>query len=341
MSREAAARRARRLVRCYPACWRARYEVEFVELLIDDMLERPHALSRTVDVVRSGLQARLTDRGLAGASAAPQLMVRARLGVVWLAVAAFLAAGVAVWSQLTIGWQWSSPTASATRTGMLTMSAAMLGFGILAVLAAAPILWVAGRHLLWVRDRRLLGPLLAVGVGGLVLIAGSIHFGHGWPGTGGHPWAGRDLVPGAVARFCWAATLWITSYWAHPGALASFPAQELAWMVVSPAALVVLMLGSSAMLRRLPLSSRVLRYESWLGVATAVVMAGFLAGAASWIVSGGPAPRGLFRIGVIDLTAIVVMAAALIVAFAAAQRALAVRPAGPQAAAGPDGPAAD
>ena len=36
------------------------------------------------------------------------------------------------------------------------------------------------------------------------------------------------------ARFCWAATLWITSYWAHPGALATFPTSEVAWIGASP-----------------------------------------------------------------------------------------------------------
>ena len=337
MSEHAAARRARRLARLYPPRWRARYEAEFVQLLIDDITERPHSLSRTVDVIRSGLHARLTDRGLAGASAAPQLMVRAHLCVLGLAVSAFLAAGVAVWAQLTIGWQWSSPAAPATRTGMLTMSAMMLGFGILALLAAIPVAWAAARHLVLARDAALRRPLLAFGLGSLVLIAGSIHFGHGWPGTGGHPWPGRALVPDAIARFCWAGTLWITSYWAHPGALASFPASELAWMVISPIALVVMLLAGRELVRRLPLSSRLLRYQSWLGLGAGVLMAVFLAGAGSWIVSGGPAPRGLFRVGAIDLTAVVVMAVALIVAVGAARRALAVRPGGPATWAGPAG----
>jgi len=94
-------------------------------------------------------------------------------------------------------------------------------------------------------------------------------------------------------------------------------------MVVSPIALLAILTGAAKTLRRLPLSPRVLRYESWLGTAAALAMAGFLAGASSWIVSGGPAPRGLFRVGAIDSVAIAVMAAALILAFRAAQRALA------------------
>jgi hypothetical protein len=128
-----------------------------------------------------------------------------------------------------------------------------------------------------------------------------------------------------VARFCWAATLWITSYWAHPGALATFPAVEIAWMIASPVALLALLTGVAATLQLLPLSARLMRYESWLGLSAGVVMAGFLAGASSWIVSGDPAPRGLFGVGAIDVIGVGVMAGALIVAFRAAQRALAAR----------------
>ena len=180
------------------------------------------------------------------------------------------------------------------------MSGAMLGFALLAVLGAVPLVWTICREIAAGRGHPLVLPLLAVGAGGLTLVVGSIHFGHGWPGTGGHPWAGRDIVPGQVARFCWAATLWITSYWAHPGALASFPAAEIGWMVVSPVAFATVLIGAAKTLGRLHISSRILRYESWLGLVAGSVMAVCLAGAGSWIVSGSPAPRGLFRVGAID-----------------------------------------
>jgi hypothetical protein len=323
---ETAERRARLLVRCYPPAWRARYGDEFMQLLVDEMAERPRSPRRAADVVRSGLIARLESAGLAGDTLDPQQQVRAGLAALSVAISAFLAAGVAVWAQLTIGWQWSAPAAPATKTGMLVMSGAMLGFALLAVLGAVPLVWTICRELAAGRGRPLVLPLLAVGAGGLTLVVGSIHFGHGWPGTGGHPWAGRDIVPGEVARVCWAATLWITSYWAHPGALASFPASEIGWMFVSPVAFAAVLIGAAKTLGRLQISARVLRYESWLGLLAGSVMAAFLAGAGSWIVSGSPAPRGLFRVGAIDALGIVVMAGALIFAFRAAQRTLSAHP---------------
>jgi hypothetical protein len=315
-----ASRRAARLISCYPRAWRARYGEEFTQLLVDDISERPRSLARTADVLKSGVLARLAYAGLAGDALAPHQQLRKGLGIVGFSASAFLAAGVAIWSQLTIGWQWSAPAAGATKAGMLVMTGALVLVAATAVLCAAPILWLVCREFARRRGRSLALPLIAVAAGGLVLVLGSTHFGHGWPGTGGHPWSGRDVVPGWVARFSWAATLWITSYWAHPGVLSSFPASEVAWMLVSPIALSAIVIGVAKTLRRLAVPERVLRYEAWLGLTATIVMAGFLAGASSWVVSGGPAPRGLFRVGVIDVVAIAVMAASLVVAFRAAQR---------------------
>jgi hypothetical protein len=69
---------------------------------------------------------------------------------------------------------------------MLVMSGAMLGFALLAVLSAIPLLWLICRELVGGRGRKLLLPLVVTGFGAGVLIVGSIHFGHGWPGAGGH-----------------------------------------------------------------------------------------------------------------------------------------------------------
>jgi hypothetical protein len=51
----------------------------------------------------------------------------------------FAVAGIALWSQLTIGWQWSAPSSGATRTGMLLMSGSVLALVVLALLAIAPV----------------------------------------------------------------------------------------------------------------------------------------------------------------------------------------------------------
>jgi hypothetical protein len=154
----------------------------------------------------------------------------------------------------------------------------------------------------------------------LVLVIGGRHMANGWPGTGGHPWPQRGLVPGGVAAFGWALTLSVTSYWAHPAALLAFPAAELAWMVISPAALAVMAAGLARLVRRLDLPPRLLRYQARLGQLAAAGMAVFLAGAASWVLAGQHGPGTLFRPGAIDVAALAAMALALAVGWHALRR---------------------
>ena len=66
MKAQTAERRARLLVRCYPPAWRARYGDEFVQLLVDEISERPRSLSRSGGVVRCGGMARMEAGGRAG-----------------------------------------------------------------------------------------------------------------------------------------------------------------------------------------------------------------------------------------------------------------------------------
>jgi hypothetical protein len=318
-------RRARRLLRLYPRAWRNRYGEEFEQLLIADIDERPQSRSRTLDLIRRGSFARLAQAGLTSDALDPARQLRAGVVAIGCAFCLFLTFGVGIWSQLTIDWQWSAPPAASTRTGMLMMSAVLAAFVLLLALAAVPLAWIVTRTAIRSRDAKLLAIVAVASLAVAVLIVGSVHIGHRWPGTGGHPWSGRDIVPGPVARFCWAATLWVTSYWAHPAALRSFPASEVEWMIVCPAALLTAFIAGASALRRARPSERVLRYELSLGVALVAAMAVFLAGAGSWVV-GGRAAGGLFRVGVIDAVGVTAMSGALSLAFVAAHRSLAAMP---------------
>jgi hypothetical protein len=307
--------RAARLLRWYPPAWRARYGDEFAELLIAEFADQPRSWRRTADVVRGGLLARLTGAGLTSHQLEPAQQARAGLATTACALAAFLAFGTAMWAQLTIGWEWAPPDAALTRFAMVAMSAAVLLLGLLALLAVLPVAWCAARRMLGSPGRRLRGPVLLALLGAGVLAAGSHHFQNAWPGTGAHYWAQRGLVPvpGGVAAFSWAATLSVSSYWAHPAALAAFPAAEVAWMAVSPLALIALAVGIAGMVRRLDLAPGLLRYEAWLASGAAVGMVVFLAGASCWVLAEGSSP-GLFHAGAIDVGSLAVMMLALSVA---------------------------
>ena len=312
--------RAYRLLCWYPKEWRARYGDEFMELLVADLEERPHSLHRSLDIARGGLIARSASAGLGGQPLDPDEAPRRSLVAIGGALSIFVVFALAMWAQLTIGWQWSPPNTVGTSLAMFVMSAAIVAVGVLLLAAAVPIMWSLGRGLWRGRAGQLLPPLLLV-VGGIaVLVVGTHHFANGWPGTGGHAWGRQGIVPGGVAAYAWASTLFVTSYWAHPVALADFPAAEVAWMVVSPLALAATLVGLAKVVRRLDVSPRVLRYEKRLTFAATLAMAAFFTGAGMWVFDGGPGPRNLFHIGAIDLIDLGALALAMVVTGLAVRR---------------------
>jgi hypothetical protein len=236
---------------------------------------------------------------------------RASLASFGCAWALFAVLAVAVWAQLTIGWQWAKPQSAGTASAVIVMSAVMALFLVLTVLGAAPIVWIALTRIVRRQSPATARWSLMFLAGSALLVIGSRHFGNGWPGTGGHAWAHQGLVPGGVAAFTWAATLSVTSYWAHPGALIHFPITEVAWMAVSPVAMVCVVAGATKTFRRVALSDRLLGYERFLGRLCEMGMVVFLGAMCSWLFGGDPGPKNLFHFGAIDVGALIVMALAL------------------------------
>jgi len=319
--RSAAARRAQRLMRWYPGAWRARYGDEFAELLMSDICERPRSAARTLDVARGGVVARLARTGLCGVALGRSEQARASLALLGCCLAVFLGFGAAMWSQLTIGWQWSQPAHAATTVATVVTSVTMLAFAGLGLLAAAPVAWAVASRIVRGRSRGLVVPAVVFCVAVAVAVVGARHFQNGWPGTGGHAAGRPGLVPPGIAAFSWASTLFVSAYWAHPSALGAFPAAELAWMAVSPVALAVAVAAAATVVRRTELPLAVLRFEIRLGSAACAAMTVFLAGCCSWLAAGDRAQHDLFHFGAIDVAGVAVMTVALAIAQHAVHRA--------------------
>jgi hypothetical protein len=313
-------RRAERLLRWYPKTWRRRYGAEFSELLVAELDERPRSWKRAADVAWNGLVARMTAAGLTDHTIEPSDQVRASLASLGASLGVFSVFAVAIWAQLAVSWQWSSPPTEATYGAMILMSATMAVFLVLTVLAALPIGFRLVCELWRRRSGELVRPSLLMLTGAVFLVLGARHFAIGWPGSGGRPWSLRGLVPGNVAAFSWASTLSVSSYWAHPRALASFPTLEVAWMAMSPLAIFSVVAGLVKMLRRVVLTPRVLRYEAGLGRLAALAMVAFLLGSCAWVIDGVPGPRNLFHTGAIDVAGILAMAMAVAVGHRASRR---------------------
>jgi hypothetical protein len=306
-------RRADRLLWWYPRSWRTRYGDEFTELLSAEIAEQPRSLRRDVNVAASGLRNRLAQLALTGHPFDQRAAAKARLSMlIWCAAACGLL-GAAMWSQLAIGRQWAAPAQPGVGLAFELMTGAMLAFAMLAALllasASSLVLGAIRRR----QSRKLWLPVLLIGFGTTVIFIGGRHFANAWPGTGGHLLAHQALIPAWLAAFCWAATMWITSYLAHPGALAAFPVGQLAWMAACPAAIGALITGAARLLRGVGQSPGALRYEKWLaGIAGAGLLL-LTGGALSWLLSPGAGVIPAFHVGLIDkatMLAVVLLAAA-------------------------------
>jgi hypothetical protein len=310
-----------RLLRWYPRSWRDRYGDEFAELLAADLDERPRCWQRTVNVAANGLRSRLATAGLAGHALDPQAAARAGLITAACSAAAFAVTSGSLWSQLAICLQWAVPGQRGITQAMDLMSAAVLLCAVLAALAAAPVARAVIAAVARGNGRPLAWPAALIAASTLVIVTGGWHFQSRWPGTGGHLLAHQGLVPGGVAAFGWSTTMWMTTYWAHPAALAALPAGQIAWMVVCPAALGGLITGSGLLLRRVEMSPRVLRYETWLAHAAGAAMAVFAVGALWWLLTAAGQSGATFRAGTMDDGMVSVLAVAVAAGLTAARRA--------------------
>jgi hypothetical protein len=328
-------RQARRLLRWYPRSWRDRYGEEFAQLLISDLRERPHSTRRTLDVARGGLLARLAGAGLAGfplpaatagtavgpaAEQAQYRRVGVSLGSFGGALGVFLVFGAALWSQVLIARQWPvlPPAAPVVPFLAVLTTAAMLALVVLAVLAALPVLaTVAGRV---ARGERagLLRPAAVLAAASVVLFVGGRHFENNWLGTGGQ----HALIPSGLAAFVWAVTLFVSSWWAHPGMFATLSVDQRAWMALSPFILAAAVASAALLVRRARLAPRVAAFEAWIGLLACVAMAVFVVGYGVWIgFQAHSAPWLPLRnsVGVTDVAVVMILALALTVATGAAR----------------------
>ena len=339
---EAVARlRAAQLLVWYPRSWRERYGEEFTELLVSDITERPGSLGRTLDVAKGGLLARLAGAGLTGAglavhpgdpAAARGRHVAASLGTLAAASGVFLIVGAAQWSQLLIGWVWAARrqppgtavlVLAADRNATLGTSAAIIALLALGILAALPVLATVAARLAApgsaAQRIRLAVPAVTLIAALTALVAGGRSLENNWIGTGGL----HSPVPGGLAAFIWAVTLFVSAYWAHPGVLAAFPGTELAWMELSPLLFAVAVASAVILVRRAGLSPRLARFEARLGLACCAVMTAFLALCAAWLAADGPLAGGtpLFHAGWINVVSTAVLAVTLTAAVVAARTA--------------------
>jgi hypothetical protein len=212
---------------------------------------------------------------------------------------------------------------AADRNATLGASAAIIVLLALGVLGALPVLVTVAARLAAPgsvgKRLRLAVPAVTLIAALTALVIGGRSLENNWIGTGGL----HSPVPGGLAAFIWAVTLFVSAYWAHPGMLAAFPSVERSWMELSPLLLAVAVASAVVLVRRAGLPPRLARFEAGLGLACCAVMTAFLALCAAWLTADGPLAGGtaLFHAGWINVASTGVLALALTAAVAAARTA--------------------
>lgn len=306
----------------YPRAWQARYGEELRQLLLDDLAAGEWSAWWWLDVAWHGLAARLREEGPAGAFGDGPRLSRAT-GLLCAAVVACGVVGMAMWSQLAVGWQWSAPASARTRVAVELIAGGLVGLGVIALSLAGVRLAAIVRSLPVRAGSQLpLWPPMVSACCVVVLVLGSGWVGLTWPGTGGHAWAQRALMPAWLARRTWALTLWISSFWVHPRQLAALRPIQVGWMVLTPVVMVLLVWSwrrfASAVGAWSPPRTLVLV----AAVTASVCMLAVVFGAAAWTLQGAAGPDGLFASGVIDLGLLVAVVAAAIGSVQVARRIL-------------------
>jgi hypothetical protein len=308
--------RAERLLRWYPIAWRDRYGEEFADLLVSEIEEQPSSWRRTLDVARSGLVARCSLVGLGGGPLGDPRMALAATAALMVA---FSALAVSLWTQLATAAHSMPLDSRAAHTAMVVLTAALALLALLAILAAVPIMAATVAAIIRRERRGLLSPLTVALASLVALAAGGRHMAAHWTSLAGTG-HGTSAIPDRVASLAWGETFTINTAWAHPHELLEMNLTRVGWMAASPLALVALLISVGALLHRLEVSGRVLRYEAGLAEAAMLSTIPMLAVASWWVISSQHAAIAGLRAGSLDLVLIAVMAAAAAMGRATSRR---------------------
>lgn len=287
--------RAGRLLRWYPRAWRDRYGDEFLALLGEEIDEQPRSWRREVDVRWHGVRARLAVAGLG------ELPVRDRNAMriaQTVSLSCVLGCLISLWSQILRGGgsaESYGPSVTSMRIVLLVTFAAI---GLRAVAASRTVATRLRRATADGKARALGPPLLSIGIGATLFSAG---FAAVWLPQ--H----SAITPAGITT---TATESISTYWLHPGLLSEVPGAQIAWMVISPLALALVVAGSIGL-------RRVLDDEALTGRPAAasipVVLLPALLTSAWWVVSSQHFQRSNLRAGTLDVVMIALMAGLLVV----------------------------
>ncbi|HEX3803718.1 MAG TPA: hypothetical protein VHV75_12845 [Solirubrobacteraceae bacterium] len=290
-----------RLLRWYPRIWRERYGEEFGELLRAEIDEQPQSWRRDVDVRWHGVKAQL---GVVGLGRQPLRDSDAIRMVKAVSLVSFIGCLLSLWSQILRGSDW--PTEYALPPSVLAMC--IVPAMTFAVIGVHALKWISSlaRRMWRARSsgqgRALVPALLTGGIGVALLSAGLVMV---WSTT-----LHRGITPTSVTML---VTESISTFWLHPHLLGQVPDAQIAWMVMSPIAVALIVAGSVELHRTLDQVAPVGRSRVGWAAWHPGLLAPALLASTWWVISSQHLRLLSLRTGTLDIAMIVAMTSSLAV----------------------------
>jgi hypothetical protein len=123
-----------------------------------------------------------------------------------------------------------------------------------------------------------------------------------------------------IAQLTWAWTDSISTYWIHPTRLLARPHTELAWMVASPLAFLLLILSARRILAAIDPAGLAPRWARVGRAAHTTIVTACLLACTTWVLASHHDSNISLRAGTLDLALIAAMTAAAAVIRSATRR---------------------
>ncbi len=123
-----------------------------------------------------------------------------------------------------------------------------------------------------------------------------------------------------IAQLTWAWTDSISTYWIHPTRLLARPHTELAWMVASPLAFLLLILAARRILAAIDPAGLAPRWARVGRAAHTTIVTACLLACTTWVLASQHDSNITLRAGTLDLALIAAMTVAAAVIRAATRR---------------------
>jgi hypothetical protein len=200
--------RAERLLKLYPKTWRARYGVEFVDLMEQAIADEPHKAKRTANIVFKSFKVRLSELGLIGPTVQGANASRNALSTSTLLATVFGVFALFYWSSTMVSWNSNPHTATTFAvslwTGAITVCTMILILTLFVI--GVVVIFRAVQQLFSNRDKRIVWPLVTFLASAVLIVNGIYQFTRFTIARGGIQWS----LTGSAVKQVAGATQWAT-----------------------------------------------------------------------------------------------------------------------------------